>query len=70
MNRCRRHDLVVASYVIGELRSASERRRVVDSLWQRTSGVLVLLEPGTPVGSANIREARSQVRCTRGCEKT
>ena len=54
-------DMVVASYVIGELRSESERRRVVDALWQRTGGVLVLLEPGTPVGSANIREARAQV---------
>lgn len=52
---------MVASYVIGELRSDAERRRVVSALWQRTSGLLVLLEPGTPVGSANIREARSQV---------
>ncbi len=56
----RRFDLVVASYVIGEARSPSERRRLVDSLWRRTGGMLVLVEPGTPVGSANIREARAQ----------
>ncbi len=57
----RRFDLVVASYVIGEARSPLERRRLVDSLWRRTGGLLVLVEPGTPVGSANIREARAQV---------
>ena len=61
-----RFDLVAASYVIGEARSPSERRRLVDSLWRRTGGVLVLVEPGTPVGSANIREARAQV-CASTC---
>ncbi len=53
---------MVASYVIGEARSPSERRRLVDRLWRHTGGMLVLVEPGTPVGSANIREARAQVR--------
>ena len=53
--------MVVASYVLGEARSPSERRRLVDSLWRRTDGLLVLVEPGTPVGSANVREARAQV---------
>ena len=56
-----RFDLVVASYVLGEARSPSERRRLVDALWRRTGGMLVLVEPGTPVGSANVREARAQV---------
>ena len=60
----RRFDLVVASYVIGEARSPSERRRLVDRLWRRTGGMLVLVEPGTPVGSANVREARAQARTT------
>jgi ribosomal protein RSM22 (predicted rRNA methylase) len=56
-----RYDVVVASYALGETLAPAERRRLVDSLWQHTSGVLVLIEPGTPSGSANIRQARSQV---------
>ncbi len=51
---------MVASYVLAELRSPAERRRVVQSLWERTRGLLLLVEPGTPVGSANVREARTQ----------
>jgi ribosomal protein RSM22 (predicted rRNA methylase) len=57
----RRHDLVVAGYVLGELRSDGERRRLVADLWRRTQSYLVLVEPGTPVGARRIREARDQV---------
>jgi hypothetical protein len=59
----RRHDLVVASYVLGELRSGSERRRTVQELWRLTApgGVLVLVEPGTPPGATFILQARQQV---------
>lgn len=58
-----RYDLVVASYVLAELRTPGERRRAVAQLWGRTSprGALLLVEPGTPIGSANVREARTQV---------
>lgn len=56
-----RYDLVVASYVLAELRSPAERQRIVQALWQRTRGLLLLVEPGTPIGSANVREARTQV---------
>lgn len=56
-----RYDLVVASYVLAELRSPAERRKVVQALWERTRGLLLLVEPGTPIGSANVREARTQV---------
>ncbi len=56
-----RYDLVVAAYVVGELADAQERRRVVRALWERTADLLVIVEPGTPIGSANVREARSQV---------
>lgn len=55
---------MVASYVLAELRSPAERRRIVQKLWQRTRGLLLLVEPGTPIGSANVREARAQVMHT------
>lgn len=58
------HSFVVASYVLAELRTPAERRKTVEALWARTTGVLLLVEPGTPVGSANIREARTQILAT------
>lgn len=54
------HDLVVAAYVLNEL-PAARRAGVIDALWQRSSGALVLLEPGTPAGFARIREARQHL---------
>ena len=55
-------DLVVASYVLTEMQSDAERQQAVDMLWRQTKDVLVLLEPGTPSGSAFVRHARTQVR--------
>lgn len=54
-------DLVVAAYVLGELRSDSERQRIVKKLWDRTKGMLVLVEPGTPSGAMNIMKARHAI---------
>jgi hypothetical protein len=36
-------------------------RRLIEQLWERTCGVLVLLEPGTPSGAAHIQRARTQL---------
>lgn len=55
------YDLVVASYVLTEMQSDAERQQAVDMLWRQTKDVLVLLEPGTPSGSAYVRHARTQV---------
>jgi hypothetical protein len=41
-----RHDLVVASYVLGEMGSSNERERLVRQLWEMAGDVLVLIEPG------------------------
>lgn len=54
------HDLVIAAYVLNELPAAG-RAAVVRALWDRASGGLVLIEPGTPAGFAVIREARRQL---------
>jgi ribosomal protein RSM22 (predicted rRNA methylase) len=51
-------DLVVASYVLGELRDPT---RLVDRLWRQTADTLVVIEPGTPVGYRRVLEARSAV---------
>ncbi|KAL3162830.1 hypothetical protein ABBQ32_009284 [Trebouxia sp. C0010 RCD-2024] len=55
------YDLVVASYVLTEMRSDAERQQAVDMLWRQTKDVLVLLEPGTPSGSSYVRHARTQI---------
>ena len=57
----KQYDLVTAGYVLCELGSEEERRRAVEGLWQRTRHMLVLMEPGTPSGSAIVRAARQQV---------
>lgn len=55
------YDLVVASYVLTEMQSDAARQQAVDMLWRQTKDVLVLIEPGTPSGSAHVRHARTQV---------
>ncbi|HEY2810138.1 MAG TPA: small ribosomal subunit Rsm22 family protein [Rhabdochlamydiaceae bacterium] len=50
-------DLVIASYSLGEL-AGGERLAVVQKLWERTKGILVLIESGTPKGFALLREVR------------
>ncbi|GBG67858.1 hypothetical protein CBR_g978 [Chara braunii] len=57
----RNYDMVIASYVLGEVDGDYERMGVVRRLWSHTKDLLVLVEPGTPQGSATIRQARSLV---------
>ncbi len=54
------HDLVTAGYVLNEL-PEQRREAIIDKLWSRTTGALVLVEPGTPVGFGLIRQARQQL---------
>jgi ribosomal protein RSM22 (predicted rRNA methylase) len=53
-------DLVVASYVIGEI-GATERTVLADLMWAKTRGTLVIVEPGTPAGYARIIVLREQL---------
>jgi ribosomal protein RSM22 (predicted rRNA methylase) len=53
-------DLVVASYVIGELGEA-ERAAPTDLMWARTRDTLLVVEPGTPAGYARILALRAQL---------
>ncbi|KAJ9706293.1 hypothetical protein PVL29_001695 [Vitis rotundifolia] len=57
----REHDLVIASYVLGEIPSLKDRITIVRQLWDLTRDVLVLVEPGTPQGSNIISQMRSHI---------
>ncbi|MBR1218162.1 SAM-dependent methyltransferase [Bradyrhizobium sp. U87765 SZCCT0131] len=53
-------DLVVASYVIGELPDR-DHAGFADALWSRTRDLLVVVEPGTPAGHARIVALRQRL---------
>ena len=53
-------DLVVASYMIGEIGDA-ERKTLAALLWERTRDTLLVVEPGTPAGYARIIALREQL---------
>ncbi|XUM19674.1 small ribosomal subunit Rsm22 family protein [Bradyrhizobium oligotrophicum S58] len=60
LDRAGSADLVIASYMIGELRDA-ERSATVDALWARTGDTLLVVEPGTPAGYQRIMAARDRL---------
>ena len=49
-------DLVLASYVLGEL---GDVRRAASRLWEQTADTVVFVEPGTPAGYRRVLEARA-----------
>ncbi|KAM9953464.1 hypothetical protein ACTFIR_008535 [Dictyostelium discoideum] len=57
------NEMVTASYVLSELPSQEARNDLVRELWShvKPSGILVLIEPGTPIGFNIIKEARQLI---------
>jgi ribosomal protein RSM22 (predicted rRNA methylase) len=53
------HDLVVLSYVLGEV-PALESSRLAERAWELAGAAVVAIEPGTPRGFGAILEAREQ----------
>ena len=53
-------DLVIASYLIGEV-GETERRTLTERLWAKTRDTLLVVEPGTPEGFRRIIELRAQL---------
>jgi ribosomal protein RSM22 (predicted rRNA methylase) len=53
-------DLVVASYVIGEL-SEAEQAALASLMWGKTRDTLLVVEPGTPAGYARIISLRERL---------
>jgi ribosomal protein RSM22 (predicted rRNA methylase) len=50
-------DLVIASYVLNEM-GDEERIKIIEKLWNATIMMLLLVEPGTPVGYSQLKKAR------------
>ena len=50
-------DLVITSYMINEL-PKGDREKAVEKLWNATNKLLIIIEPGTPAGFANILKMR------------
>jgi len=55
-----RSELVIASYVLGELAGAAGAA-LVDRAWAACSGMMLLVEPGTPAGARTIGLARGRL---------
>jgi ribosomal protein RSM22 (predicted rRNA methylase) len=53
-------DLVIASYVIGEM-GHRERQPIADAMWATTRDTLLVVEPGTSAGYARIIALREQL---------
>jgi ribosomal protein RSM22 (predicted rRNA methylase) len=53
-------DLVMASYMIGEI-SDAERKTLAELMWAKTRDTLLIVEPGTPAGYARILALRAQL---------
>ncbi len=53
-------DLVVASYMIGEI-SEAERNVLAGLMWSKTRDTLLIVEPGTPAGYARVIALREQL---------
>lgn len=56
----KRYDLVVVGHVLNEL-APDDQRALVAWAWQRTDGVLLLIEPGNSASFAHLRAARDHL---------
>ncbi|TPX55821.1 hypothetical protein PhCBS80983_g04997 [Powellomyces hirtus] len=54
-------DLVIANFALGDLASDAIRKTTIESLWNQTGDVLVLIERGTPEGFKRIATARAMI---------
>ena len=54
------HDLVVVAYVLDEM-EGDQRQRLVAAAWAAATGLLLIVEPGTPAGWQRILDARASL---------
>lgn len=60
------YDVVMASYMTNEM-ADDTRRSLLDLLWKITGKLLLLIEPGTKIGSAILRAAKGQLTASDAC---
>ena len=53
-------DIVITSYMINEL-PENEKETVIKKIWNATNKLLIIIEPGTPVGFNNILKVREKL---------
>jgi ribosomal protein RSM22 (predicted rRNA methylase) len=54
------HDLVIASYSLGELRE-SDRIKILETLWLLTNKILIIIEPGTKARFESLKKIRESL---------
>jgi len=55
-----KYDLVIASYLLGEMTQA-QRLKTARMLWERTGKLLLIVAPGTPDSYSQMMEVRSEL---------
>lgn len=61
LSRLLKYDLVISSRSLFELPNMTSRLKIIDVLWRKTSGYLVLVEAGTNAGYKLLQEARDYI---------
>lgn len=54
-------DIVICGYVLGEVEDPATRALIVEAMFQRTKGVVLFIEPGTPKGFRQIHSTREWI---------
>lgn len=57
VNISEKFDMVIASYMLNEI-DVSLRAGILNKLWESTDKILLIVEPGTPLGYSNIHKVR------------
>lgn len=55
------YDLVISAFTLSELPTAQSREKTIQKLWSLTKDTLIIIDRGTPSGSAIVNSARSQI---------
>mmetsp|Transcript_833 Transcript_833/g.1300 ORF Transcript_833/g.1300 Transcript_833/m.1300 type:complete len:973 (-) Transcript_833:48-2966(-) len=61
LSKTHRQSLTSAIYTLNEIVDVGERKKAIKRLWDMTDDVMVILEPGTPLGSQIVQEVRNYV---------
>ncbi|MBC7475534.1 MAG: rRNA methyltransferase [Candidatus Sericytochromatia bacterium] len=60
ISNIKKHHVVTSSYVLNEIEN-NKKEAFINEAWDKTEKMFILVEPGTPQGFNNIKNARSQI---------